>query len=402
MPQDILTVNQGSSSLKFAVFQTCCQELVLRIRGEIDRIHDLPQFCVKDDQHQVVAQARWDLKDAGHEPAFNRLLEWLRSYRGSGHLKAIGHRVVHGGSAFTAPVLIDDRVLAALEEYVPLAPLHQGHNLAGIRALRAVEPEVPQVACFDTAFHTTIPKVATRFALPLEYEAQGVRRFGFHGLSYEYVATELRRVAPQLARGRVIAAHLGSGTTLCALQNGQSVDTTTGFTELDGLPMETRCGAIDPGVLLHLMRARDFGVDKLERLLFKESGLLGLSGVSGSVQDLLDSEDPRALEALDYFVYRTTREIGALTCSLGGLDALVFTGGIGEHAAAVRSWICARLRWLGIRLDEAANARDAYIVSLPESAISVRVVPANEELMIAQHTAGLLGHSHQQLQKRSA
>lgn len=407
MPQDILTINQGSSSLKFSVYEAVDSDrnaagfggILLRIRGSIERVHDRPEFRAKDEGHQLIAGQRWSSQDAGHEPALDRLLGWLRDYRGNEHLKAVGHRVVHGGTAFTAPVLVDDSVLAALEQYIPLAPLHQPHNLAAIRALQNLVPGVPQVACFDTAFHTTLPDAATQFALPVSYRAEGVRRFGFHGLSYEYIVSELQHSAPSLARGRVIAAHLGAGATLCALLAGRSIASTTGLTELDGLPMETRCGSIDPGVLLYLMRVHHLGLQELEHLLYHESGLLGLSGRSGSMQDLLESADGQALEAISYFVYQIVRQIGALTACLGGLDGLVFTGGIGEHAPAIRSWICRHLQWLGVRLDEAANARDAELVSLPESTVSVRVIPTNEELMVAHHTLRTLDQSHQQLER---
>jgi acetate kinase len=385
MPFDVLTINQGSWSLKFALFEGP-DHVKLLMRGEIDRLDSTAEFCVRDGRRQQIVHEYWSHEDSGHEAAFRRLLAWLRKMRGVGHLAAVGHRVVHGGDRFTAPVVVTGAVLSLLERYVPLAPLHQPHNLAAIVVLQDIQPELLQIACFDTAFHATIPRMQRRFALPSEYESLGIHRYGFHGLSYQYIAGELRRIAPTLAAGRVVAAHLGSGATLCAMQNGQSVDTTTGLTALDGLPMATRCGAIDPGVLLYLMREGHFGVDELEHLLYHQSGLLGLSGISESMKDLLDTGEDRAKEAIDFFTFRVAREIAALTNTLGGLDALVFTGGIGEHAPAVRSWICQRLKWLGVVMDEAANARDASLVSLPASRVAAMVIPTNEEQVIAEGT----------------
>ncbi|MBV9266897.1 MAG: acetate/propionate family kinase [Acidobacteriaceae bacterium] len=387
MPSDILTINQGSSSLKFAVFEVFGDaQIALQFRGEIHSLHSAPILRVRDDFHQIIAQETWSAEESGHEPAFKRLLEWLRQTRGTGHIAAVGHRVVHGGDRFTAPMIVDDAILAALEEYVPLAPLHQPHNLSAISVMRSLTPNVAQVACFDTSFHSTIPRRIRRFALPAEYDSQGIHRFGFHGLSYEYIARELRRIDPQTARGQVVVAHLGAGVTLCAMQNGESIDTTTGLTALDGLPMATRCGAIDPGVLLYLMRERHFGVKELEDLLYHQSGLLGLSGISGDMRTLLENEDNRSVNAVEYFVFRVAREVAALTSTLRGLDGLVFTAGIGEHAPSVRSWICGKLAWLGVKLDEAANARDAALISVPESRVVVRVIPTDEERMIAEHT----------------
>ena len=393
MAFDILTINQGCSSLKFAVFEAADhpEGVKLKLGGEINHLDSNPEFSVTDEQHELITHQLWSADEIGHEAAFRKLLLWLRQNLGHGHLQAVGHRVVHGGDSFTAPVLVDENVLSALERFVPLAPLHQPHNLSAIRVLRSLEPELPQVACFDTAFHSTIPKLARRFALPAAYETEGIRRYGFHGLSYEYIAREMRRTAPATIRGRVVVAHLGSGDTLCAMRNGESVDTTTGLTALDGLPMSTRCGAIDPGVVLYLLRHHRFGIDNLEHLLYYESGLLGLSGLSGSMQTLLESEDSRAKEAIDFFVFRVAREIGALISTLEGLDGLVFTAGIGEHAAPVRSAICANLGWLGVRLDAASNARGASVISTPESLVEVRVIATNEERMIGRcrYSSGL-------------
>jgi len=298
---------------------------------------------------------------------------------------AVGHRVVHGGPGYTSPVAVDDAVLAALEGLVPLAPLHQPQNLAPIRAIRERFPGIQNVACFDTAFHRTHGEVADRYALPEPLYREGVRRYGLHGLSYEFIARTLPRVAPEIAGGAVVVAHLGSGASMCAMRGGRSIDSTMGFSALDGLPMGTRCGQLDPGVLLYLLRKGN-GVEALERLLYHDSGLLGLSGFSNDVRDLLASGDPGARLALDYFVYRAGREIASLAGALGGIDALVFTAGIGENSPEMRARICARLEWLGIRLDTDANRHGGPRISNPQSPVSAWVIPTDEERMIAEHT----------------
>jgi acetate kinase len=299
--------------------------------------------------------------------------------------------VVHGGVKFTRPVRIDAVVLGELESLVPLAPLHQPHNLAAIRAVAQHAPQLPQVACFDTSFHRTQPALAQAFALPRPYAEQGVRRYGFHGLSYEYIASVLPDIDARAATGRTIVAHLGNGASLCALKTGQSVATTMGFTAVDGLVMGTRCGALDPGVLLFLMDQHGMDARALEELLYQQSGLLGVSGISSDMRTLLASADPRAAEAIELFVYRIGRELGSLTAALGGLDALVFTGGIGENAAAIRARVCRDAAWLGLELDQEANERGGPRLSRPDSRVAAWVVPTNEELMIAQHTRRLLG-----------
>jgi acetate kinase len=294
---------------------------------------------------------------------------------------------VHGGAHYNHPEIVTADLLASLDRLTPLAPLHQPHNLAPMRAISAARPGLVQVACFDTAFHHTMSPTATRFALPQDYEAAGVRRYGFHGISYEFIARRLRDVAPALGQGRVIAAHLGNGASLCAMKNGQSVDTTMSFTPLDGLVMGTRCGSIDPGVILYLAQERGLSITQIEDLLYKHSGLLALSGgISSDMRTLLQSADPRAYQAIELFVFRVVREIGALTSTLGGLDGLVFTAGIGEHAAEIRAQICARLSWLGVVIEADANTENAMVISAPQSTVRVFVIPTDEEAMIARHT----------------
>jgi len=302
----------------------------------------------------------------------------------------VGHRVVQGGLEYPAPVRVDATVLSVLERFVPLMPLHQPHNLAPIRLLLERVPELPQVACFDTSFHRSNPELAQMFALPAELHAAGVRRYGFHGLSYEYVASVLPRYAAAAATGRTIVLHLGNGASMCALQGGRSVASTMGFTGVEGLPMGTRSGTLDPGVMLYLMDQRGMDARAIERLIYTQSGLLGVSGVSGDMRTLLASDEPRARLAIDLFLYRIRRELGSLAAALGGLDALVFTGGIGEHAAPIRAGVCRDAGWLGVELDAEANLRDGPCISTPGSRVQAWVIPTNEELMIARHTRRLV------------
>jgi acetate kinase len=315
---------------------------------------------------------------------------WLRQHFGDRVLLGVGHRVVHGGTDFAAPVRVTPAVLARLEALCPLAPLHQPHNLAGIRAVAAVQPDLPQVACFDTAFHRGHPEIADWFALPRRFHDDGIRRYGFHGLSYEYIASVLPEVAPEIARGRVVVAHLGSGASMCAIRGGRSQDSTMGFTALDGLPMGTRCGALDPGVVLHLIRAYGMDVDAVERMLYNECGLKGVSGISNDMRALLASDDPRARHAIDLFVWRICRELGALAAVLGGLDGLVFTAGIGERSAEIRKRVCERAAWLGIELDQETNRSGSPRISVEGSRVRVYAIPTDEELMIARHTLAVL------------
>jgi acetate kinase len=388
----VLVVNAGSSSLKFSVFRADdAATLQLAERGQIDGIGTRPRLCVTDATGSVVVERDFAVAEVrGVKDAIRLAGAWLHERFQHEPLLAVGHRVVHGGAQFSHPLLIDAEVFAALEQLIPLAPLHQPHNLAAIRAVREAQPQVPQVACFDTAFHRTHPQLADLYALPWEYYESGVRRYGFHGLSYEYIAAMLPQVAPGISDGRVIVAHLGSGASLCALRAGKSVDSTMGFSPLDGVPMGTRPGALDPGVLLHLINQRGLSGVDLEKLLYRESGLLGLSGISNDMRVLLESQEPRAQLAVAYFVHYTVKQIGALAAVLGGVDGLVFTAGIGERSSAIRARILQACAWLGVSLDTAANARGGPRISTEGSAIPVWVIPTDEELMIARHTLLLI------------
>jgi acetate kinase len=391
MPEAILVLNAGSSSIKLSLFERGAGDPLLIAGGQVAGLSTAPVFGAKDADGNTVGERRWE-SPIGHDEALAHVLDWVRArYAGAYTLAAVGHRVVHGGAAFAAPVRVDAKVLAALERLVPLAPLHLPHNLAPMRALLERAPAVPQVACFDTAMHRTQPRLARMFALPAELEDAGVLRYGFHGLSYEYVAGVLPDLDARAARGRTIVLHLGNGASLCGLAAGESVATTMGFTALDGVPMGTRCGSLDPGVLLYLMRERGMDVRSLESLLYERSGLLGVSGVSSDMRALAASRDPRAALAVDLFVYRIGRELGSLAAALGGLDAVVFTAGIGEHQAPVRAAVCRGAAWLGLELDEAANERHGPRISTPASRVSAWVVPTNEELVIARHTRDVLG-----------
>jgi acetate kinase len=388
MAEAILTLNAGSSSLKFAIFGVNgTGSLDLALRGEIDEIATHPRFTARDANGAVLADGRWPEAAGDFQLLFGKVIDWTEFHVGNHRLAAVGHRVVHGGPDHARPERVTPELLAALEQLTPLAPLHLSQNLAPIRAIAAARPSLSQVACFDTAFHRTMPTIASRFALPREYEAMGVRRYGFHGLSYEYIAGRLSEIAPDLVAGRVIVAHLGNGASLCALQQGRSIDTTMGFSALDGLMMGTRPGTLDPGIILFLQQERGMTVSEVEDLLYRRSGLLGVSGgIASDMRALLASTDPRAAEAVELFAYRIAREAGALASSLGGLDGVVCTAGIGEHAPPVRAAICARLKWLGIVLDQAANERGDAVISAPESRVEVRVIPTDEERMIAIHT----------------
>jgi acetate kinase len=391
MADAILVLNAGSSSLKFSVFLEGEPPQPL-LRGQLEGLFTAPRFVARDEAGGLAGEREWPTgTKLGHEGAIEFLFEWGRqgALRGN-KIVAAGHRVVHGGLKYTQPVRIDREVLAALEKLVPLVPLHQPHNLAAIKVVATRAPELPQVACFDTSFHRTQPAVAQAFALPRRFAGEGVYRYGFHGLSYEYIASVLPGIDRRAAEGRTVVAHLGNGASMCAMKNGHSVATTMGFSSIEGLPMGTRCGSLDPGVLLYLMDRHNMDARALETLLYKESGLLGVSGVSSDVRTLLASPDPRAAEALDLFSYRIGRELGSLAAALGGLDALVFTGGIGENAATIRARICRDAAWLGVQLDEAANNSGGPRISNQDSRVSAWVIPTNEELMIAQHTRRVL------------
>ncbi len=390
----LLTLNAGSSSIKFALFEFHGCRLERLAVGQVEGLGETAHFCAvttAGDRHE----RRIDGAEgpADHRLALQGVLDWLRSSYPDRVVKAVSHRVVHGGADHVEPILLDDGNCAELRKLIPLAPLHQPHNLAGIEAARAAFPQSQQVACFDTSFHRSHPFVADSFALPRQYYEQGIRRYGFHGLSYEFIARQLRSRHPGLLAGRVIVAHLGNGASMCAMRDGRSVASTMGFTALDGLPMGTRCGQIDPGVLLYLVSERGMNAQSLTDLLYRNSGLKGMSGLSNDMRVLLASDLPSAREAVDYFVEQCRRELGGLAASLGGLDALVLTGGIGEHASEVRSRLLRGMGWLGIDFDESANLAGAEEISLPRSPVRVLVLATDEERMLAEHAAELTSMS---------
>jgi acetate kinase len=392
----VLILNAGSSSLKFALFPI---EPALAhtpaLSGQVDGIGAGPRLIAKDadggrydEPVNVAADAD---QNAQHRAAFFHLFEWLRERNHNSTIVAAGHRVVHGGERYSAPTLLDKNTLDTLDTYVRLAPLHQPHNLRAIRALGELMPQVSQVACFDTAFHRTQAPVAQLFALPRALTAEGIKRYGFHGLSYEFVSRQLPEVLGDRAEGGVVVAHLGNGASMCALRGRKSVASSMGFTAVDGLMMGTRTGSIDPGVLIYLMEQKEWDTARITRLLYRESGLLGVSGISQDMRTLLASDAPEAAEAVDLFCYRIARELGSLAAASEGLDALVFTGGIGEHSAAVRARVAALSAWLGIDIDAAANDAGASRIEAAGSKVAVAVIPTNEEWMIAHHTVSLLG-----------
>lgn len=391
MSKTIAVLNAGSSSLKFSLFDETGAELTLRLRGQIESLSDAPRFTCRNAEDAVIAEQRWpEGSSLGHGAALDFLIAHLREALEGSPLAAVGHRVVHGGLEYALPVRVDRAILSHLEGLVPLAPLHQPHNLAPIRRLLDLEPDLPQVACFDTAFHRTNPDLSQMFGLPYEMFESGVRRYGFHGLSYEYVATVLARYDERAARGRTIVLHLGNGASMCALSAARSVATTMGFTAIDGLMMGTRTGNLDPGVVLYLMAQRRLGPEAIERLLYHESGLLGVSGISSDMRTLLASDAPRARLAIDLYCYRICRELGSLAAILGGLDAIVFTAGIGENSAAIRSRVLDDAAWLGVERDAAANESGGPTLTSATSRVLGLAIPTNEELMIARHTSALL------------
>jgi acetate kinase len=390
MADAVLTINAGSSSLKFSLWRIDAQAPALALEGQIEGIGTDPHMKAKDAGGQELVDRRWQDPGMDHAAFFRVLGDWLREQLGEARLAGVGHRVVHGGVEFAAPVRIDAAVLARLDKLCPLAPLHQPHNLAGIRAVAAAQPDLPQVACFDTAFHRAHSELADWFALPRRFHDDGIRRYGFHGLSYEYIARILPTVAPELADGRVVVAHLGSGASMCAMHAGRSIDSTMGFTALDGLPMGTRCGALDPGVVLHLIRAYGMDADAIEAMFYHDCGLKGVSGISNDMRDLLASDDPHAAQAVDLFVWHIARNLGALSAVLGGLDAFVFTAGIGERSPEIRKRVCERAGWLGIALDEAANRAGGLRISAAAAKVAVFAIPTDEEQMIARHTLTVL------------
>jgi acetate kinase len=392
MKEAILVLNAGSSSIKFSLFVLRGEDLQQDVRGQIEALFTAPHFIAKDGTGKTVSEKSWgEGVRLGHEGALDHLTQFLR-----GELKeptpiGVGHRVVHGGLEYTQPVQIDRTVLTALAKFIPLAPLHQPHNLTPIRLILERTPDLPQVACFDTSFHRTNPPISQRFAIPAELHDAGVQRYGFHGLSYEYVSSVLPKYDGKAAAGKTVVLHLGNGASMCALDGGRSVASTMGFTAVEGLPMGTRCGSIDPGVILYLMDERKMDARAIEKLIYNQSGLFGVSGISSDMRTLLASDDPRAKLAIDLYLYRIRREMGSLAAALGGLDAIVFTAGIGENSAEIRQRVIENAGWLGPCLDQSANAQGGPCISTTGSRVSVWAIPTNEELMIARHTRRLLG-----------
>lgn len=390
MSQAFVSLNAGSSSLKFSIFVENDGALALSSHGEIEDLGEpQPRFVARDASGAVLHRQAF-ASGADHEAVLGMLLGWIDGHLGRGRLAAVGHRVVHGGNLFAGPVVVDDDVIGKLARLAPLAPLHQPHNLAPIRALARLHPALVQVACFDTAFHLTNAPVARMYALPRALTDEGVMRYGFHGLSYEYIVSQLPDYLPAGAH-KVIVAHLGNGASMCAIVDGRSVASTMGFSALDGLPMGTRSGSLDPAVVLYLLQGKQLTTEAVSQLLYQQSGLLGVSGISNDVRALLQSQSPQAAQAIDLMVYRIGRELGSLAAAMEGLDALVFTAGIGEHAVQVRERVCAQAAWLGLALDQPANLIGGPCISRPGSKVSAWVIPTNEELVIARHTQRLAG-----------
>jgi acetate kinase len=405
MTETILVLNSGSSSIKFQLFAVLPHDrLERRMRGLIEGIGTRPRFAAKSASGRSLMDETWTAVEVATVPAaLAKLVAFLREQIGGRLPVAVGHRVVHGGPTYAAPTVVTETVLDRLQQLVPLAPLHQPNNLAPIRTILDRLPDLPQVACFDTAFHRGHPELADRFAIPEQVYAEGVRRYGFHGLSYEYIAGRLKEVAPEIADGRVAVAHLGNGASMCAISAGRSVESTMGFTALDGLPMGTRSGQLDPGVVLYLMSEKRMGAKEIERFLYDQCGLRGLSGISNDVRELLASSSPSAKLALDYLVYRIVLFTGLLAAAMGGVDGLVFTAGIGENAPTIREAVARRLSWLGLDLDPAANADGGPRISRPASQVACYVIPTDEELMIARHTLHVLrGQSEARLKEKQA
>ncbi|VWC87288.1 acetate kinase [Burkholderia contaminans] len=391
MADVILVLNAGSSSIKFSAFDVQGDTLGLIVHGQVDGLYTATVHFSAVDHHGEHHEQQWASGEAfGHQEGLEQIAAFLEAHQEGHRLAAVGHRVVHGGQRFSGPVRVTPEIVAELEKLTPLAPLHQPHNLTPIRILEAVQPGIEQVACFDTAFHCTQPAVSQAFALPESITSRGVRRYGFHGLSYEYIASVLPDVAPRAARGRTVVAHLGNGASMCALVAGKSVASTMGFTAVDGLPMGTRCGNLDPGVVLFLMEELGMDVHAVEDLIYRRSGLLGVSGLSSDMRTLLASDDPHARFAIELYVYRIARELGSLAAAMEGIDAIVFTAGVGEHAAAIREGVMRRAAWLGVEIDVEANHSGGTLVTTASSRVPAWVIPTNEEWMIAQHTRRLI------------
>jgi acetate kinase len=404
MTETILVVNAGSSSIKFQLFDVgAYDQLKRRLRGQIEGVGTRPRL-VANVKGETLVEETWPKADVSDVPAaLDKVITFLRKQIGGSLPAAVGHRVVHGGPDYSEPIVITDEVVRRLERFVPLAPLHQPNNLAPIRVILERQPRMLQVACFDTAFHRGHPEVADRYAVPDPLYDEGVRRYGFHGLSYEYISRRLGEIAPETAKGRVVVAHLGSGASMCALVEGKSVESTMGFTALDGLPMGTRPGQLDAGIVLYLLSEKRMNAKAIERLLYNDCGLKGLSGISNDVRELLPSAEPRAKLALEYFVYRIVLFTGMLTAAMGGIDAFVFTAGIGENAPAIREAVVRRLSWLGLELASQANAKGEQMISRKRSRVACYVIPTDEELMIASHTLqALREHASPQLKEKRA
>jgi acetate kinase len=390
MSKPVLTLNAGSSSIKFGLFDIEAREPVYQFAGEISDTADKPHLAIKNRHGTSVFERDWETPRKP-EDLLDDILSWVHDNAASDGLTAVGHRIVHGGPRFTAPVRLDADVIEELARLTPMAPLHQEACLSPARRLLSLLPDVTQVGCFDTAFHAGLKPPASRFALPRHYEDNGIRRYGFHGLSYEFIASRLREIAPELVDRKIVVAHLGSGASLCAMQGGRSVDTTMGFTPLDGLMMGTRCGTVDPGILLYLQRERGMSAQDLEQMLYHQAGLAGVSGIGSDMRTLLSSFEPHAAEAVDLFTFEAAKAVCAMALTLEGLDGLVFTGGIGEHAPQVRAGICERLRWLGLDLDPDANEKGAELISRPSSSAAIRTIPTSEETTMARQIRAVVG-----------
>lgn len=392
MSDSILVLNSGSSSIKFQLFSIGENGALERmLKGQFEGIGVHPHLVAKGSDGKELVNRNWDASEVTNVPdALEKVVHFLREKLGGRMPVAVGHRVVHGGIEFSAPTVLTSDIVLKLQRLVPLAPLHQPNNLGPIKTIFERLPQIPQVACFDTGFHRSHPELADRYAIPEELYQEGVRRYGFHGLSYEYVASRLPAVSPRLAEGKVIVAHLGSGASMCALEGGKSVDSTMGFTAMDGLPMGTRPGQMDPGIVLYLLQEKKLGVKDVERLLYNSCGLKGLSGISNDVRVLLESNDPRAKLALDYFVHRIGIMTGALAAALQGLDGFIFTAGVGENAPTIREAVMKRLAWLGVEPDVEANAKGCGLISASTSRVACWVIPTDEEVMIARHTLDCL------------
>ena len=390
MSDAILVLNSGSSSIKFGLFDLSRTEPDLLCKGLLDEHDAEPRLTVMDASGHELFEKRRGATDNDGKTLLVDILDWIDGYLAGGSLLAVGHRVVHGGRDFVTPVEITDATIEALAALAPLAPLHQPRCLSPIRSIKSLRPGLTQIACFDTAFHHGLAPPASRFAIPRRFEEMGVRRYGFHGLSFEFIARRLAEISPALPAKRTVAAHLGNGASLCAMRNGRSVDTTMGLTPLDGLMMGTRCGVIDPGVLLYLQQEQGMSVDDIQRTLYQESGLLGVSGLSADMRVLLASDDQRASDAIELFTFSVAREVAAMANTLGGLECLVFTGGIGEHSKEIRQQICHRLQWLGVRMDHSANDQARRCVSVANSGVDVLIIPTSEETTIARHCASKL------------